>query len=91
MVDGMLSGTGIRDRLEGGYVGLETLGLSSELTAEFVDWLARYESAHFAGYADALVVSELDRQGIVLAGKVAAQRPDDDIGYFSDALLTRLS
>ncbi len=45
-VDGMLSGTGIRDSVDGGYLSPKALGLSMHLTEKLARWLERYEHAH---------------------------------------------
>jgi len=44
IVDGMLSGTGIRDAVEGGYVQLR---ISPALSNKLAAWLLKYEEAHF--------------------------------------------
>lgn len=90
LIDGMLSGTGIRDRNEGGYVDPEALGLSSPLVADLRIWLARYEDAHYAGFDDMEVVSVLDQQGVALADRVSGERTSDEVGYYSNALLKQL-
>ena len=41
IVDGMLSGTGVRDAVSGGYVGLAELGLSQNAVEMIANWLAR--------------------------------------------------
>jgi hypothetical protein len=45
-IDGMLSGTGIRDSLAGGYLDLEEVGLSLELVQRIQKWVIEYETAH---------------------------------------------
>ena len=42
-IDGMLSGTGIRDSVNGGYLDATDLGISFALTEKLGHWLSRYE------------------------------------------------
>jgi len=89
LVDGILSGTGIRDAVNGGYVEPEQLGLSAPLSREIADWQQRYEDAHFDGFPDN-DVAQLDIQGAALASRAAAERTDVEFGYYSNGLLKRL-
>ena len=52
LIDGMLSGTGVRDAVSGGYVEPKAIGLSASLAAELVAWQRRYEEAHFADFPE---------------------------------------
>lgn len=88
-IDGMLSGTGLRDAVEGGYVKPEGLGISGEIVAALVAWQRRYEDAHFASYP-AAVVSELDAEGLVLRDRIQSELPDRVVGYFSNGLMERI-
>ena len=87
LIDGMLSGTGIRDRTNGGYIDPKALALSPPLVDDLRIWLSQYEDAHYAGFGDAEVVSALDLRGVALARRVAMERADDEVGYFSNAHL----
>ena len=89
LIDGMLSGTGIRDAIVGGYVDPKSLGLSESLASHLASWQARYEEAHFAGFPDDRV-AELDRDGSALASMVREERPGAKVGYFSNGLMKRL-
>ena len=89
-VDGMLSGTGIRDSVEGGYLDPGELGVSAVLTERIVNWLARYERAHYVQFADAVEVDELDREGRAIAAQLQEQLPQAKIQYFSDAKMRLL-
>jgi hypothetical protein len=42
-IDGMCSGTGIRDSVTGGYICPSELGLSEGLVARIDRWVKRYE------------------------------------------------
>ena len=67
LVDGMLSGTGIRDPLNGGFIDLADLELSHSLLEAFGVWVPDYENAHFHGFKpDA--VSALDQRGWLWLG-----------------------
>lgn len=59
-VDGMLSGTGLRDSVEGGYLNPKEIGLSNVLTGRIGRWLTRYENAHYAGFEDRSEYETLD-------------------------------
>lgn len=90
LLDGMLSGTGIRDAEKGGYLTPEAIGLSPSLTADVADWQRRYEDAHFAGFP-ASVIASLDEDGLALLLQVQAELPSKDVGYFSHGRMTRLA
>jgi hypothetical protein len=49
VIDATLSGTGIRDKHEGGYLAPEDLGLSSDTIQSLNTWLSKYENEHY-GY-----------------------------------------
>jgi len=89
VIDGMLSGTGVRDAVKGGYVDPTALGLSEGLTRSIASWQARYEEAHFDGFPEA-IVSKLDTEGRALALKVGKELPDAVVGYFSNGRMERL-
>jgi hypothetical protein len=90
LIDGMLSGSGIRDVVNGGYVDPASLGLSSLLLRDLASWHAQYEDAHFAGFPDDRV-SELDKKGLVLASRVGEELIRAKVGYFSNGLMKRLA
>jgi len=90
LIDGMLSGTGVRDAVNGGYLQPDAIGLSALLVSDFADWQRRYEDAHFAGFPEN-AVTVLDEEGLTLLSKVQAERPDKSVGYFSNGRMTRLA
>ena len=90
LIDGMLSGTGVRDAISGGYVEPEAIGLSDSLAAELVAWQQRYEDAHFADFPED-VVAELDGEGLVLASRADAELRGRNVGYFSHESTKRLA
>lgn len=89
LVDGMLSGTGIRDALNGGYVSPRAIGLSARLSGAIAAWQRKYEEAHFDGFP-VDVVATLDKEGLVLASYAQAEL-NINIGYFSSGRMERLS
>ena len=91
-VDGELSGTGIRDSVNGGYVDPETLGLGVELLGRISRWVVRYENAHYDNFVSQREVVELDAEGVQICQMLRLERPSDDkIDYFSSAKMQRLS
>ena len=89
IVDGMLSGTGIRDGVEGGYIRPTELGLSMDLAKNIADWVSAYENAHFAEFADLGEVAKLDAQGMALCKRLMGELPDSKIEYYSSAKLQK--
>ena len=89
LIDGMLSGTGLRDAREGGYVEPMALGLSASLSSDVAAWQRRYEAAHFADFPEQ-VVGDLDKEGLVLASRAQTELRGKTIGYFSNGLMKRL-
>jgi len=63
VVDAALSGTGIRDKYEGGYINPEDLGLSLLTTQRLRRWLLKYENEHYNGFTNDSIVNELDQEG----------------------------
>ena len=90
LVDGMLSGTGLRDAVDGGYIEPVSLGVSAGLADALADWVSNYGQAHLEGYNDADAVTSLDGQGMALVARLASERPDHTVGYYSSALMRRL-
>lgn len=90
IVDGMLSGTGIRDSVNGGYLSTKELGLSAELICRLSGWLARYEDAHYEQFEDRRAVTTLDREGVDLARMLQRELPSSRVEYFSSAELRRV-
>ena len=89
LIDGMMSGTGIRDAINGGYVEPSDLGLSSELTGDIERWVEEYRMAHMQGHPDH-DVAELDRVGLSIMARVQNELPTQKLGYYSDGRLERL-
>jgi hypothetical protein len=90
IVDGMLSGTGIRDGNNGGYIDPSAIGVSFELRARITEWLEGYEQAHFFQFENTEENEVLDKNGIKIARLLQAEFPDHQITYFSNAQLKQL-
>ncbi len=90
-VDGMLSGTGIRDAVEGGYVDPVELGLSEELKDRIKRWLPRYADAHYTQFEDREIVAELDAEGVAISKQLSDELPQSKIKYFSSAEMRELT
>jgi hypothetical protein len=89
-VDGMMSGTGIRDSVRGGHLEPANLGVSDLLAGRVADWLKRYEIAHMGQYRDKERVAKLDEEGLLICVALRAELPEAKIEYYSDALMRRL-
>jgi hypothetical protein len=90
IVDGMLSGTGIRDAVAGGYLEPEEIGVSKSLRSQIDLWLERYEDAHFHQYENHLVNEALDSEGLEIARKLSAELPSANVRYYSNAKLQEI-
>ncbi len=90
-IDGMLSGTGIRDAVDGGYIRPSALGLSEPLRDRISRWLTRYEDAHFRQYDESEEVNELDAEGLEITRLVRAELEGSKVDYFSSARMTKVS
>lgn len=90
LIDGMLSGTGIRDAVNGDYLKPQNIGLSESLVRAISEWHQRYEEAHFDGFPED-IVSKLDVEGMALALNVERELNGRTVGYFSNGRMKRLS
>ena len=90
IIDGMLSGTGVRDGAAGGYLDLKNVGLSADLTKRIASWLVAYESAHYSQFGDKAANDWLDQEGIAIAMSVRKEQPGVRVEYFSNAQMRKL-
>ena len=90
VVDGYLNGTGIRDKILGGYISPNELGVSSELAQKISSWIARYWKEFYVQYSNSTNVIQLDQEGKELAIALQKELPNDKIEYFSDAHMSYL-
>ena len=85
IVDASLSGTGIRDQYQGGYISPDELGLSKPLIESLEKWMSLYESEHYNGYSDNNTIIQLDEEGKRIARLILDELSDVKVKYFSDA------
>ena len=90
VVDGNLSGTGVRDAVEGGYLTPSAIGISDGLGDEISAWQKRYELAHFRSYIDSAEVDKLDAEGLALRQKLSVELAQAKVQYFSSAKMRLL-
>ena len=90
IIDGMLSGTGIRDGVAGGYLDPLGIGLSEELAKRLSEWVAEYEDAHYYQFEDMAKNEELDKEGVAIARQVRHEFPNARVEYFSSAKMRRI-
>lgn len=90
IVDGMLSGTGIRDGDHGGYLNPLDLGVSADLASQISEWRQRYENAHFFQFENKLENRKLDVEGIEIARALKTELPKAKVTYFSNAELKEI-
>ena len=86
----MLSGTGVRDAVEGGYVEHQELGLSPAISDRLSRWLAEYENCHYRQFQDAKQVADLDAEGVEICRLLRIELPDSKIDYFSNAKMVAI-
>lgn len=90
VVDGMHSGTGIRDAVSGGYLTVDELGLSKTLSDKIVLWLNEYEDEHYNSYSNTENINRLDSMGLSIAKELQLELPDSKVEYYSSALLSKI-
>jgi hypothetical protein len=90
VIDGMLSGTGVRDLERGGYIEPSALGLPSDLSLRIEKWVERYADQHYYQFKDEVAVNSLDAEGLLLAKCVGVALPASDIRYYSHAYMKYL-
>jgi len=88
IVDGMMSGTGIRNGDIGGYIKHEELGLSVDLSDSINYWLEEYTVLHRSMYQNKDAIKRLDDVGLMIARRVRNELPHQEVKYYSDALMT---
>lgn len=86
----MLSGTGVRDSVAGGYIDPANLGLSDSVIARIKQWLTQYENAHYAGFEDKAECVNLDQEGISISMEVQLALPESKVEYYSHAKNAKL-
>jgi hypothetical protein len=89
IIDGMLNGTGIRDKYNGGYLYPEDLNLNASTVELLNKWLVEYEIEYYKEYNDAIKINVLDSKGIEIANIIKVEL-NCKVEYYSDALMTRI-
>ncbi len=89
-VDGMLSGTGVRNTLGGGYVKISDLNLSLNLSERIKNWVSRYEEAHYSEFSNENEVDTLDKEGLNICKQMREELPKSKIEYYSHARSIKL-
>ncbi len=89
VIDGMLNGTGIRDKYEGGYLSLDSLELPQSLRIKIKEWLSSYEQEHYNGFENTVNVDELDKTGIEIAKQIKTIL-NAKVEYFSSATMKEI-
>jgi hypothetical protein len=87
IIDGFVSGTGIRNYYEGGYAEPSTLALSQETVQRLEAWLSAYKNEHYSGFPDEEKVKKLDEEGKKIALLIREELRDSKIRYCSAATL----
>lgn len=88
VIDASLSGTGIRDKYDGGYLTPEDLGLNPTTIQQLNTWLSKYENEHYNGFVDNKIIDELDKEGKEIALIIKKELSEVKLEYFSDARMT---
>jgi hypothetical protein len=87
IVDGMVSGTGIRNQYESEYIEPKSLGLSADVIEKLNKWHERYKQEFYNNYADKIKVQKLDEEGIKISEDIFNELENCKMSYFSDAEL----
>ena len=90
VLDGMVSGTGVRDAFEGGYLSLSSLGISANLQERISTWLSEYQALHFTSFSNADEVARLDEEGVAMGRQILAELPGSKVEYFSAAKMIKI-
>ena len=88
IIDASLSGTGIRNKYDGGFLSPEELGISCDVIYQLNKWLSEYENEHYNGFTDDDIIAELDRKGKEIALIIKNELSNVKLEYFSDARMT---
>jgi hypothetical protein len=91
IVDWMLSGTGLRDGVAGGYLKPSEIGISSDLAKRLLNWVAEYEDAHYYQFNDEKKNERLDQEGIAIARRIEKELSDVLVEYFSTARMKKIA
>lgn len=90
IIDGMLHGSGIRDKYEGGYISPQDIGLPDEIILKLNHWLLEYEEEHYNRFSNKKRIKKLDSDGIEIARLIKDRLIDTKVFYYSNAELKQL-
>ena len=90
IIDACLSGSGIRDYYQGGYISPECLPLSIKTIKRLNDWLVNYHNEHFNGFKNLQLIDELDEEGKTIASLIKNELLEAKVSYFSDAKMSQI-
>jgi hypothetical protein len=91
VVDGYQGGTGIRNAIEGGYINLDTLKLTTDFVSNIKQWVSDYADLSYTGYEDQAVQQQLDERGIELTKELQnLLGPEYKVQYYSDGFSKEL-
>jgi hypothetical protein len=89
-IDGMLSGTGVRNPLIGEYLDPKEAGFSPEIVRRIEKWVIGYEAAHYRQFNDEAENQRLDQEGIEIARQAQSQLPEMKVEYFSNVQMKKV-
>lgn len=90
VVNGLMSGTGIKDPHSEIDPSPQELGLSSHVISLIEQWLKRYADAMMDGYKNKKENERLDQEGIEIARAVRSELLETKVEYYSDVLSKRI-
>ena len=90
VVDGMLSGTGIRLKYAGGFIKLDQLPISTDLKKDISTWVLRYQNEHFENFQRVDVNAQLDNHGLKIVENLRETLGTNSVVYFSNAYMRYL-
>ncbi|MGN6437500.1 MAG: hypothetical protein ACTHMM_13250 [Agriterribacter sp.] len=88
VIDAALSGTGIRNKYEGGYINPQDLGLSLSIKQRLKEWVTKYANEHYNGFTNEKLIKELDQEGREISIVIKNELSEAKIEYFSNAKMT---
>lgn len=87
IVDGKMSGTGVRSPEGDYFLNHDDIPISRELSNRIEVWLMAHQVQHFKQFRDEPMNDVLDREGLQIAYALKAEHPHSNVRYFSDITL----
>lgn len=85
IVDGEMSGTGVRDCASGRYIDLMELNIPNVLVKRIKSWINAYWEEQYINFPDIAKINWLDQDGIDISRMLRNVLQDVDVKYFSSA------